>query len=773
VAEVRIAGLDRYATAATVAQASTTANNANIILVSGENFPDGLAAAGLSGAAGAPILLTMADSLPSVTANALAIIFGSAATKTVHIIGGVDAVSAEVAAQVTALGYTVNRVSGADRYATAAAIATLQASLVTIGSSSVAGVSYKTAIVATGTNFKDALAAGTLANNLKVPILLTKTDELPAATSTSLTTLGIGRVIIMGGTSAVSQEVEDAIKALGTGIVVTRVAGADAGATAAAFADLLVAPIASGGFNLFATGAGTTCLGTATGPNMVLLVSGDQYADAMVSAPQAGICKAPILFAGSAASATFVTTNAAKVGLIKTIGGTAAVSAEDATAVKTSATTATPTGKVTAEVGNDVLTVEFSEKMAVGTPVVKVNNGIIPCVVTAVPVMPTVALTDGVCQLVTTATGTTSTLVIDTANNVLAGDKINVSGLTSTASGNTMAPAETTAVAATAAPTLTVSGATIGSTSITLTYSRPVAAIADAKITVTGGTVTVGSGLDVSAGRGTTWTVTTSTLVAGQTVTVGTTTATATGGAPNQLAAAVTTVVAAAGAAPKATAAVGAVVETGGVLQTDNVPATNVIVQAKSARDTGGVAGSLSVVLADPGTATASTTAASATNATTGVITITVTLAHSGAAVTATSSDVAAALNAGVGTLVTAFASDPLSNTIQAGILAQDVPAGTRTLNVAVTFDKALGVTLGNANLSGYDANGDTFSEVTGTSATPVDLAAGKIKVSFVLGVGAAAKAAPTAASALRLAGANVADTSAQANAGQAILITS
>jgi putative cell wall-binding protein len=776
VAESRVQGLDRYATAASVAQASTIANNPNIILVSGQNYPDGLASAGLSGAAAAPILLTAPDSLPSVTANAMAVIFGSAATKTVHIIGGESAVSAGVATQVASLGYTVNRVSGDDRYETAAAMATLQASLAPVGQTSVAGTSYRTAIVATGENFADALVAGALANKGKHPILLTRSASLPAATSASLTAMGIGRVIIMGGTSAVSQEVEDAIKALG--IITTRVGGEDRGATAAAFANVLVAPVAAGGLNFYGGASSAACLGTGVaGPNMVLLVNGNDYPDAMVSAPHAGICSAPILLAGSPASSAFVTANADKVGLVRTIGGTAAVSAEDATAIKTAGTLATPTGTITAEALIDVVTVEFSEKMIQGTPVVKVNNVTQTCTfIAATATMPPAALNNQDCVIVTPATGTSSTLLIDLNADLAANDLVSVSGLISATGARAMAPAQETVKAATTAPTLVVSGAVVGSQLVTLTYSRPVASIDDTQITITGpgGTVTGASGTDVSADRQTTWTVATTALVAGQTVTVGTATAAALSGAPTAIAAAVTTVVPAAGAAPKATAAVGTLVEAGGVLNTDVGNDENVIVQAKQARPNTG-AGSLAIVLADPGTATAATTAASATNATTGVVTITVTLAHSGAAITATPKAVAAALNADTGTLVQAFASNPPFAGPVGAMTATAVLVGSRTLTVAITFNKALAAAGGAATTYGYDANGDTFANVaTATGATTLtDLAAGKIAVNFDLGVGASAVAAPTATSTLRLAGANVTDTASQANAGQAILITS
>ena len=120
VTPVRYSGLDRYATAAAVAEATySTATKA--IIVSGENFADGLSASVLSGAASAPVFLTQRDALPAVTAAAMARVMTT--NKTVYIIGGVNAVGAGVATTLTGLGYTVTRVSGADRAATAVAVA--------------------------------------------------------------------------------------------------------------------------------------------------------------------------------------------------------------------------------------------------------------------------------------------------------------------------------------------------------------------------------------------------------------------------------------------------------------------------------------------------------------------------------------------------------------------------------------------------------------------------------------------------------------------------
>ena len=251
VVESRVGGLDRYATAAQVAQATFPAPNANIILASGQNFPDGLAAAGLAGAANAPVLLTDPNVLPGVTQNAMAAVFGSSATKTVHIVGGESAVSAAVAAQVTSLGYTVNRIAGDNRYETAADIAAFQATLAPVGITRVAGVPLRTAIVATGENFPDALSGGAPAFRGKHPILLTATNSLPAATAATLQSLSVQRVILLGGESAVSAAVATEIAALGTGIRVDRVAGANRGETAQALANILVATSANGGFDFY------------------------------------------------------------------------------------------------------------------------------------------------------------------------------------------------------------------------------------------------------------------------------------------------------------------------------------------------------------------------------------------------------------------------------------------------------------------------------------------------------------------------------------------
>ncbi|HSL56957.1 MAG TPA: cell wall-binding repeat-containing protein [Acidimicrobiales bacterium] len=63
------------------------------------------------------------------------------------------------------------------------------------------------ALVASGEDYPDALAAAPLAAALDAPILLTRTTTVPPATLTALTDLGVADVILLGGTAAISNTV--------------------------------------------------------------------------------------------------------------------------------------------------------------------------------------------------------------------------------------------------------------------------------------------------------------------------------------------------------------------------------------------------------------------------------------------------------------------------------------------------------------------------------------------------------------------------------------
>ena len=129
----RIAGADRYATAALVAQEITSTNIAAVngkksaFLSSGTSFADAVIAApgayagpkNSASTAVVPIMLTATDALSAPTSAQMSLL----GIKQVFILGGTAVVSAAVEASVTALGISVVRLRGDNRYATAAAIA--------------------------------------------------------------------------------------------------------------------------------------------------------------------------------------------------------------------------------------------------------------------------------------------------------------------------------------------------------------------------------------------------------------------------------------------------------------------------------------------------------------------------------------------------------------------------------------------------------------------------------------------------------------------------
>ncbi len=117
---------------------------------------------------------------------------------------------------------TVSRIAGPDRVATVAAI------------SAATYLRARTALIARGDVFADALAAAPLASKLGGPILLSGGDRLPLTTIEELQRLGTRQVVLLGGESALGPQVEtDAGK---MGLDVRRVGGIDRFDTAARIA---------------------------------------------------------------------------------------------------------------------------------------------------------------------------------------------------------------------------------------------------------------------------------------------------------------------------------------------------------------------------------------------------------------------------------------------------------------------------------------------------------------------------------------------------------
>lgn len=190
----------------------------------------------------------------------------------------------------------VRRVSGSDRYATA-----VEASKRTYGTAG-------TVVLATGSDFADALSASGLAGALDAPLLLSRPDVVPDQVAAEIARLEANDVVVVGGARAVSDEAMDGL-AQAIGVTWRRVAGADRYETAAEVA----AEIAS------ATGRPAAT---------VFLVRGDGFADALAASPFARSLAAPVLLTrpDAAPIVTVAAAQASGAARVTVVGGTVAVS---------------------------------------------------------------------------------------------------------------------------------------------------------------------------------------------------------------------------------------------------------------------------------------------------------------------------------------------------------------------------------------------------------------------------------------------------------------
>lgn len=206
----RVAGENRYATAAQTATKAFPAGADTVYIATGELFPDGLSGAPAAAKDDAPVLLTPRDSLAVETGEVL----DDFVPSEIVIVGGPNAISPAVEAEITTrTGVAPRRIAGATRYDTAALVS---ADAYPDGADIV--------FVATGLDFPDALSGAAAAAFRDAPVLLTATDSLPASTKAELARLSPNKVYVLGGNVAISQQAESEIAAA-SGVTPERLAG--------------------------------------------------------------------------------------------------------------------------------------------------------------------------------------------------------------------------------------------------------------------------------------------------------------------------------------------------------------------------------------------------------------------------------------------------------------------------------------------------------------------------------------------------------------------
>ena len=191
----RISGRDRFDTSDKLSQevSRLSKKSSQAILVNGYKNIDALSVSSLATKEELPILLNGRNTLNMSVKNRLK----QMNVKKVYIIGGNNSISSDVEKELNRMQISVVRLSGTDRYETSANIAKY------------AYKDFDEAIVASGENPVDALAASTLTGKKEAPILLTNKNKIPKSIKKIIEDMDIGKITIVGGENSITDNVMD------------------------------------------------------------------------------------------------------------------------------------------------------------------------------------------------------------------------------------------------------------------------------------------------------------------------------------------------------------------------------------------------------------------------------------------------------------------------------------------------------------------------------------------------------------------------------------
>ncbi|WP_419916316.1 Calx-beta domain-containing protein [Candidatus Poriferisodalis sp.] len=307
----RLWGPDRYATSLAVARevaAAADAKLTTVVLAGGHSWADALTAGPLAGALDAALLLTAPDGLPAGTVEWIK----SLGVTEIIAVGSTEHITDTALEALADIDADIERITDPSPEATAVAVARRVGRPETLGP-----LLGRTVIVASSRVFVDALAAGPLAAKGPHPILLVGQDGLHPHTAAYLAEHA-DHVVIMGGTAAVSTEVEDQIRAISQAnragdrpMAITRLGGTDRYDTSVKFARWLASPALEG----------RVCFTT----DVVGLATGTDPADAAASAPLLARRCAPLVLTRPDRLPPIVASYLRRAGELIVFGGTKAI----------------------------------------------------------------------------------------------------------------------------------------------------------------------------------------------------------------------------------------------------------------------------------------------------------------------------------------------------------------------------------------------------------------------------------------------------------------
>ncbi|MCA5587589.1 cell wall-binding repeat-containing protein [Finegoldia magna] len=251
----RISGENRVQTSIEVSKKMFKEGTNKVVLANQDNYSDVLTAAPFAKANNASLLYISSNSISKEVMSEISRL----KAKEITIIGGEKSVDEGLKKELEKRNFKVDRLSGADRYKTSAQIA---AKLIDDKTT--------TLEIASGENYADALSLNNAAEKDKAPILLVRVNAIDKSVEDVIKSSKASLINIAGGEKSVSENTKANIKKI-SNATVNRMGGADRYETS-----ILLAKY---------SGA----------KEVVVVASGENFADALVAAPFSAKQKGAIL----------------------------------------------------------------------------------------------------------------------------------------------------------------------------------------------------------------------------------------------------------------------------------------------------------------------------------------------------------------------------------------------------------------------------------------------------------------------------------------------
>lgn len=251
----RISGENRVQTAIEVSKKMFKEGTNKVVLANQNNYSDVLTAAPFAKSNNASLLYVSSNSISKEVMSEIARL----KAKEITIIGGEKSVDEGLKKELEKRNFKVDRLSGSDRYKTSAQIA---AKLI--------DGKTTTLEIASGENYADALSLNNAAEKDKAPILLVRVNAIDKSVEDVIKSSKASLINIAGGEKSVSENTKANIKKI-SNATVNRMGGADRYETS-----ILLAKY---------SGA----------KEVVVVASGENFADALVAAPFSAKQKGAIL----------------------------------------------------------------------------------------------------------------------------------------------------------------------------------------------------------------------------------------------------------------------------------------------------------------------------------------------------------------------------------------------------------------------------------------------------------------------------------------------